>query len=252
MKRRVIGLSLLGVAAYLVFALALLPARFVFAQFAGLLPSEISLHGIQGTIWRGSALVSWHDITAGPVHWDMQALALFTGHLEAAIQAKLPQGFANFTMRLASGGDLELSDVQLAMPLATAARLAGQPAELLHGDLTLQLDTLRIEQQKPVAASGRGMLGNLYSSLSGDTALGSYQGEIKTTDAGIIVTAADQSGPLRLQAQATLNPQGKWQATGTIGVRDAGNSRLAGMLQFLGPADASGMRRFRFSGQLNY
>jgi len=250
-KRRLLGLSLLGIAAWLIFTLAMLPARFVLAQFGGLLPPDIRLHGVQGTLWNGTAqTLAWRGVSAGPLHWDVQAVALLTGHLQADINAKLPQGFANFTVRAAPGGNLELSNVQLAMPLTTAARLAGQSAEVLQGDLTLQLETLRIENMQPVAASGTGILGNLRSSLLGDTALGSYQGEIRTTDAGIALTATDQSGPLHLQAQANLDPQGKWQATGTIGVRDTGNTRLAGMLRYLGPADASGMHRFRFSGQL--
>lgn len=251
MKRRVIGLSLLGIVAYLIFILVLLPARFVVAQLGGLLPSDVSLRDIQGTLWNGSVrAIEFQNMTAGPLHWDVQALAMLTGQLQADIETKLPQGFANFTLQVAPGGSLELSDVQLAMPLATAARLASQPAELLQGDLTLQLETLRIENQRPVAASGSGILNNLHSSLLGDIALGSYQTDIRTADAGITATATDQSGPLRLQAQASLSPQGGWQATGTIGVRDAGNTRLAGMLQYLGPADASGVHRFRFSGQL--
>src|SRR5690606_40005787 len=92
-KRRLLGLSLLGIVAWLIFILAMLPARFVLAQFGSLLPPDIRLHGVQGTLWNGTAqTLAWRGVSAGPLHWDVQAVALLTGHLQADINAKLPQG----------------------------------------------------------------------------------------------------------------------------------------------------------------
>ncbi|MDN3684054.1 type II secretion system protein N [Vibrio sinaloensis] len=70
---------------FTVSAIIHLPAQLV-VQYAPL-PKGLSLTGVQGTIWNGSAVnVRWQRQNLGQVHWQLQASKLFSGKAQAQVR----------------------------------------------------------------------------------------------------------------------------------------------------------------------
>ena len=49
------SLAILGIAAYSVFLVAAMPARWLVARFEGSIPGRYQAHDVEGTVWKGSA-----------------------------------------------------------------------------------------------------------------------------------------------------------------------------------------------------
>jgi hypothetical protein len=65
-----------------------------------------------------------------------------------------------------------------------------------------------------------------------------------------IGTLQDQGGPLQLKAQLHLQPSLVWELEGSVATRTGADPDLARQIQYLGAADAQGMRPFSLAGNL--
>lgn len=84
MKKAVLsGMFLSSV--FVVSAMAHLPAQFVI-QYAPL-PGQLSINGVEGTVWQGSAQqVRWQGTSYGALNWQLNLTKVLTGSLEAQVR----------------------------------------------------------------------------------------------------------------------------------------------------------------------
>lgn len=251
MKRRIVWLTLLGVGAYLLFLLATVPAQFVFARIVADMPPGLRVGAVNGTVWRGTLTdLQWQNWRIAQLDWNLRAGAFLTATLTADIDARLDKGFAEFQFEYAADDVITLRDLRAALPLQRVAGYAGLPAGMAQGDLTLQLSEAQFIAMRPASLRGQVALTNLTVTWLGAQSLGDYEALIETTGEEIRASVKDLQGPVQLQAITVLLPEGTYRVEGTVAARDTGNQKLVEMLRYLGPQDAAGAHRFRFSGRL--
>lgn len=249
MIRRVLPWALLGVATYLVILVATLPADHVIQRLARQVP-ELRAGPAEGTAWQGDA--RWVDVAgvrANNVEWDLSAMALFALKLEYDVGARIDGHPVQMTIAASPGGSLALDDLRATLALAPILDAAGYANYNASGELALQLEQVRVEDNRPVAARGRVILTDLQTEWLPDQPLGDFRGDIETRDGDIVATFNDAEGPMKVDGQFRLKPSGQWETTGTMGARNS-DSQLAGNLRFLGKPNSAGEHRFRMSGRL--
>src|SRR6186713_1000202 len=100
-------LVLLGVIAYLVFAIATLPAQLLVSR----LSPAITAAGVHGTVWNGEAQVlQAAGKRIGSASWKLDALPLLIGRLQGNLKIKRIDGFAQAGFKARLSGAAELSD----------------------------------------------------------------------------------------------------------------------------------------------
>lgn len=238
---------LLGLAAFLLALVVVLPARWI----GGLLPAMIQCADWGGTIWRGrcSQLVvatpGVQPITLETTTWNLRPLPLLRARVAADVVLTDARGDAAGHVEFSLGGRLVLRDVSArarfdsslpsAMPLGWSGRVevAGlqvdwQDNELrdLQGDL--QFFDLRDER-------GRAM-GNYHVSFPPSSAP-PYTGRL-----------ADLGGPLEIAGTLVLSVDRRWSLEGTVRPRPEADAAIARYLEFLGAADAAGRYPLSLSG----
>lgn len=143
--------ALFGVAAFTVFALALLPARVLTRAIAGASPA--TLRDVAGTVWRGTAELAVHGEDLGRLQWRFAPAALLSGavgitwrlrHADYRFEGDLRQGFG--------GASASVTGV-----LAAAAlhRTLAKYYIRLDGDFTFDRLALRVAPSAPGGAAWR-------------------------------------------------------------------------------------------------
>ena len=143
-------LVVLGILAFIIFALATLPARFVLARLAS---AGVQSSGVSGTIWNGQAQVlTVGGARIGSVAWRLYVLPLFTGRASARVNVKRVDGFLESDMSASPSGRVAFSDLTGSLPLSAL------PPNVLRGGwagaLNLKLAELVLEDGWPTSAEG--------------------------------------------------------------------------------------------------
>src|SRR6185369_2760839 len=99
------GYAALGLAAYSVFLVAMIPATWVGAQVQAALPGRIEVSDARGTLWHGQAHVSfapWRNrVSLDAVEWSFVPSRLFAG--EVAFDARARGGGLEAAAQVAKG-----------------------------------------------------------------------------------------------------------------------------------------------------
>lgn len=247
MRRRVTALAVLGVAAYLLFLVALVPARFVVARIA--LPAGLALDNVDGTVWSGHATASWSaggaTLVLDTVRWHWRPLALMSARFAYDVEARAKGIDAR--ARLARGvtstvvEDLDLradaNAIAAAIPLASAWQPAG-----------------RVAVTSPsLAWNGRDLLGQAQAqwsdaalAISAVRPLGTYVLRLEGAGGPARITLATTQGALRLSGDGTLEGLQRVAFTGEARADGPQSSALTPVLDLFGPRRPDGSRPLRY------
>jgi general secretion pathway protein N len=247
-RRRVAALAALGLAAYVVFLVAMLPARVVTSRLA--LPPGLSLEAVEGTAWNGAARVAWRQGGAGVVldrvQWRLQPLALLSGRVAYAIDAEARglQGHARVARSLGAWSveDLELqgdaASVATAIPLASAwqptGRISASAARLAWDGTSL-------------TGSARATWTDASLALAAVRPLGSYALTLEGAGGPARIAVTTTQGPLRIVGDGTVDALGRVAFTGEARAEGPQAAALAPLLDLLGPRRSDGSRALRFA-----
>lgn len=245
--RKPARLLLAGLATLLVGLLINFPARVAYQWFA---PQELTLSGIDGSMWHGSAA---RGIVGGvyltELSWRFRPRALLSGRLGFAIRSKPVAGLLDANVALGPAGSIVLSQLRGSVSLASFADLF--PLAGIDGDLRLDFDKLVIDKGIPVEAKGTIAVANLVSRYLSPAPLGDYEAEFRTSDDSILGSVAARSGVLELaDATIRLTTTGEYQFTGKIAAKPGAPAALRQQVQYLGSPDERGFREFGFEGRL--
>lgn len=250
--RRAAPLALVGLLAYVLFLVGLVPARYVYGWVAPHV-HELALGDVAGSLWTGraaSVVVNGRDL--GAADWQLRPQALLLGRLEYQLRwgGDLGQGQA----RVGRGviGNAYVRQLHAELPAAALAKLFGSnmPVEL-GGAVRADLKRVSFGSRWPDAASGEIVWEHAQVLDPVAMDLGGFTVQLENAKDGIRGVIKDSgSGPLQVQGEATLSANGSYRVTATLKPRGAKGQQLRSELQYLGPPDANGRYPVALSGSL--
>ena len=248
---RAVWLSLAGLIAFVVFLIALLPARLVYAWTA---PPDVRAYFIDGTVFDGTARslhVAGFDF--GRTRWRLRLAELLRGRLGFSLRADRPDGFLEAGVSVRPGGTAWISALEAALPLSIGQALV--PIEGVDGDIVLDFELIRLREGWPDRLEGTLDIGNLVVSQPSMLRMGSYRVQFEadgTRENGDLTGVfEDTSGPLDVHGSVLITADRRYQVDGRVLARDDAPEQFNETLELLlGPAAADGRRSFSFGGSL--
>lgn len=249
MKRLGLKGWLLGLAAYLVFLVAALPATYMSTWVSKHFPG-IRLSDVSGSVFSGRAAsvrIGQNDL--GAVEWSFDWLAPFT--LTLGYRLHLHDNARDLAGRLDAGfGGLDLRDLKGHAPVASLDAWLPLPSHSLSGSLALDIKQLRLKDGHLQSAAGVVELDDGNMSWPTAYTLGSYRMTLAPAAAGGITgEITDVASPLKLHADLSLGADGRYQLKGILAARDPGDASTRTLLTNLGRPDSTGQYPFDFNGQ---
>ncbi len=244
--KRIWPLAALGILAYLVFALATLPANLLVLRLA----PAISAAGVEGTVWRGSAqLLQAGSVSLGSVRWKLHVLPLLLARVKADVELKRSDGFAQTGVTLSSG-QVRFDQLTASLPFSALPPAAAPGG--WSGTINLKLAHLTLQNGWPTQAEGTLETVDLTGPARRPMNMGSYKvifnGE--QTEGELVGMLSDLGGPLEIVGAVRLKPDRSYVVEGVVATRPDAPGSISDTLQYLGPADEQGRRPFSIAGTL--
>jgi general secretion pathway protein N len=247
----------LGVGAYLAFALGSFPAA---TAAHWLLPPQVELTGLRGTVWSGSAAsAKVGDLPVQDVRWRVRPWTLLTARIGASIEARLTDGFLT-TNVTASKTRVQLSDLRGGTSLATLALIPSLRG--MRGQASVALSELEIESGWPTRALGELKLAALEIPPlmpSGNTSLiplGDYtvtfaEPPPDAPPGSVAARFVDNGGPLEVAGTLLVTQKREYTFDALIKARAGAQQMLVdGLNVMTADPDATGRRRLTLTGSL--
>ena len=243
-----IGLTLVG--AYLVFLIITAPAALAFDTLRARL-APLNLSDVSGTLWSGQAgTLSFAALHLTNLDWSVNPFGLLLGRIESRVTLNDGALHGKATLGRTLGGTMYLTDLD-----ADAELQALQSSGLLkimvpvNGQAQFALRKLRYTDGKLTAIEGTIDI-KQAATLVPQLALGDFQLQLETQQAGIKATLSDRGGALRANGVAMISPDGSYQFTGTFSPRDPNQTNLQQYLRMLGPMGTDGKVSVNTSGKI--
>ena len=240
---------LLGIAAFLVFLLADLPASYLTPWLSRHFPA-LQLGGVSGSVFSGQAeSLRFGTNNLGAVTWGFDWLAPFTATL--GYRVHLHGEARDLDARLDAGlGSLKLRDVRGRATVASLDQWLPLPSHSASGTLLLDLKQLQLKGGRLQSAAGQVELDDGSLTWPSPYTLGSYRMRLEpASGGGITAEITDLAAPLKLHANLSLAADGQYHLAGTLAARDQGDSATRKLLANLGNPDSTGQYPFDFNGQ---
>lgn len=252
MKKRVIGLSVLGLLAYLLFLIATLPAARAWAWFGDAVP--LRAYGLDGTLWSGQAAVLQDQVRRlDAVRWNLEPSELLLGRLAADVQARLPaEGRLSGEFQL-TPDTLRARQLRMNLPATTLLEWAQIRLPVkVDGRFESSMQGLAVREGKLIDADGIINWHNAILRLgSQPLPLGNVALRLTPGEDAILGKLVNQGSPLELGGDLRLTPDGRFVLD--IKARLAGEADAATQRAFAAvgvPADGSPIQA-RLSGALD-
>lgn len=235
-----------GLLTFLLGLVLLFPARVAYRWFV---PAGISVSGISGTVWSGSASEAIASgIYLRDVNWQFRPLRLLTARIGYSIEANLAPGFVEADVALGMGSSVVFRDLQASLPLNRLQESLRVPG--LSGSAAASFSQLRVDDGVPVVAEGELQVSRLVVPLVDRAPLGGFRAEFSTGDAAITASVEDADAVLELAGSLRLSGDGNYQFLAKLRPRPDTPASVRQQLQFLGAADSNGDHELRLEGRL--
>ena len=244
MKTRL--LLTVGIVLFLVFLIALIPARVAVAWLA---PPNIVLTGVNGTVWSGDAAqLGINGELVGRLRWSDGSLLLLIGRPAWQIEVDRNDGFLRGHVGASMGGRIRLTDLEGATSLPALRNIA--PVGNAAGDVSIRLDELTAIDGLLEVIRGRIVIDGLRPPGLSEGTLGTlstrFDGEDENPLLGIIEV---EGGPISVRnATIRLEPDGSYEVSGRVSANADAPRDITQSLRFMGEEDAEGFREFSLAG----
>lgn len=246
-------LLLLFVAVYLVALAATLPmAQLMRWGGPALAQQQVQLAGIDGTLWTGrAAQVVVRGVALGEMKWELSPWKIVLGRIEAHLE--LTGDDTNVTTRLSwkmGSHRWQLEQLEGRLPATLIKALTPRLPAVPTGDITMAVSQAQFDAMRLSSLEGKAIWnkGGISSPMA--IAMGDLVAEFKTESNTINGHIHDTGGPLQLDSQLNLMPDGSYRLNGKASVRAGANPALATSLSLLGQPDGKGETTFHFAGRL--
>ena len=250
MKKRYFIIS--GIIAYLVFLIISVPAAPVLSQIQRYLP-EISIQGISGSLWNGSAAAITIDRqqTLNNTDWQFNGWRLFTGKISAHINTHYQQQVINGDFDIHPSGEITARNVNASIEAATLAQLARIPLAELSGSVSLKIDQFKWQQGQVPHAVGRLLWNNAAVTVSetarlGDIAIALTDDKKSPLHASII----NRGGEIKLEGEANVSEDGTYSLKLNMLPNKSASSNVRSSLGMIAKPRPNGSYQLNDNGNL--
>ncbi len=237
-----------GIAAFLVFLVALVPATLLTRW----LPPGIAVAGLDGTIWSGRAsTLSLQGRSIGAAAWSCRPWRLVFLEWSCRIQLQPPGGELSVALSGGFDGEIEARELAGSAPIAFLEGIVVPTG--WTGRLELDVARARIADGLPLDAEGRLFVRGLRAPGSGGATLGDFElviGEGTVGTDTLTGRLSDLGGPLHVRGTIELKRDGSYFMSGEAAPGPGAGPAIFDTLAFLGPPDTSGRRPFTIEGTL--
>ena len=260
MKRRrakkVILLSLLGLLAFIGFFVMATPANVVWqvAKERSLIPGNIQVSGIEGTLWKGSARKVTIDEQVLPkTGWALSGDSLFAqklmvdvqiGHARSDLFAKAQLGWDGEQLSVVNARGRVNRDqiqewVQLPFPI------------VVNGQLSVAIPNMIFKQGRCIVLDGDGALRQAeVQTPFGEVDLGQVSFDLSCKSNRLTIAISQNSSELKVSAKVVVDMNGRYTLNGNLLPQDELAEPFWQSLSLLGRANASGEYPLKTSGAL--
>lgn len=256
MKKRIVGYLVLFLTAYCFFLLWFMPASYVIQRLEVLTPAGVVVEasGTQGLWHRGqAAFLVVDNRRVSELDWRFRPFFLLTGRITVDVQFVAQD--ERFDLRLSRTlSDSIVSNINGRYPVSVINTFLA-PAEALpvRGEIELAVESIKISRNQLSGGVGEIVWHQAESTFMPGVILDGLRLSFEDahgSSEGVKGTLVDLGGPLLVDLQFTLSPDGRYQCTGTVGVREKGNRQVLEALKVLGRPDRNGMIQINQSGTL--
>ncbi len=243
----------LGIICYLLFVITQIPASNVYYFTKDMLKEQgVTLFGVQGSLWKGNAsAATYKDMHFKQINWEVHPLALLTANISATIRFKQQQNSVNAIVSRSLFGKTTVENGRIKADASQLIKLMNIPAVKLNGEFNLNLPLLELTDNKVEYIKGRLLWNNAESIFPQKMALGDVFADMSTSSDGVIqVKLGDGGGPLEMNANLLLTPDGKYDLKGLFSARQGRNTALGRSLGFMGKYK-DGKVEFNKAGELS-
>lgn len=244
MIRSLRGLTLIGIATFILGLLVLFPARAAVQFFV---PDGVVVATPEGTVWSGSAsAVVINDIAVTDVEWSLHLLSLFKGRLAASVSGTPPSGFVEADVSASMGGSVLVSNLTASLPLSNFAAVLG--VDGLAGQGNARFERLEIVDGIATSAVGQLDINDLVVPLMGRQSLGGYRAEFFTQNDGILASIEDTDGVIDLAGSLQLKSDRSFEFLAQVIAKPNTPEAVRRQLRFLPPPNERGQQELRLAG----
>ena len=242
----------IGLAAFLLFAVLMIPAPLVWRMVDGLGP-EIRLAAISGTLWAGEAgEVYYREVPIGTATWTWKPFALLVGEWRNRVRLQSGVNALSGDVGRTLTGAWAGRDIVLDAPLGDLVRLYsvffGDIPVTIVGDLALRLDYVQLRKGRLDAMEGRADVGAL--TVAGRK-IGDLQGDLADEDGGLAVEFRSRGiEGAGLEGVLAAMPEGDYRLALTIENPDLLGEQVAGFVRGLATQGGDGQWRLDWQGRL--
>ena len=254
--KKTILLTLLGLLAFAGFFVAGMPATVVWqvAENHNLVPHNIEVSGVEGTLWEGSARqIVVHGLELPKTSWALSGDSLFeqkllvdveTGHARSDLFAKGLLGW--------DGEQLTISDARARASREQLQEWVQLPVPVVvDGRLSVSIPSMTVADGHCVALDGDGMLRQAeVQSPFGDVDLGQVTFDLDCKSNRLNIVASQSSAELKASAKVVVDRNGRYTVSGHLLPQDELAEPFRNSLKFLGRANAKGEYPLKTRGTL--
>ena len=235
----------IGLVTLLLGLLIFFPARVAYRWF---LPDAISLAGISGSIWSGTAREAYaNGIYVRDLQWRMRPLTLLGGGIGYAVEAGSPAGFIDTNIRFGFGGQITFDELKTSLTLQDLEPLIGLPG--LGGTANAEFTRLVMDDGLPIMADGVVEVTDLVAPNLYRGSIGGYRAEFFTQESGVMASVEDTDGVIDIAGSLSLLADGSYEFIAQIAPKNNTPESVRRQMQFLGSANERGQHELRLEGK---
>ncbi len=224
------GLVIVGVAAFVAFVVATMPARVALALVGG---DAVRASGVSGSIWNGRATaIAVRDIAVGQTRWQFRPSQLLRLRAGIGFETRPPGGTVQGNAAIGPTGTLWLDDLRGVLPVSALQGLMQLPAP--DGNVGISIDRARLTDGWPDDVVGTVDLANLVVTLAEAVTLGSFEIVFDGgNEDGVSGHVTDVESPLTVTGNIALEPGRTWRIGLDIAPKPGAPKALTDGLTFL-------------------
>ena len=243
---------------YVIFLCAMLPAERGYSLIREKI-APVRLYQIHGSAWVGSAdMAVTGTRQVRNIHWVLHPWVFLLGRAEASVEFNEAGHHTQAVIGRTLGGTIYLADVKTRLPPSTLENVLNIPGSGLDGTVDVDLSEVKFTNGQLSALHGAltwNNAGLFVTRTSPKTRLGSFamilttKGE--TTGKEINGVLKDNpASPLRAEGILRIKPEGTYQFTGALSLRDASRTDLIQALRLFGSPGPGGKIPLSASGTI--